>query len=252
MTLTLLRASGLGGACRCTFGVDACGGRATGCVGAGRFGVSTRGLEFGAVAALSWRCAFPWLRAIPFASGLFTFARGTAAAFPFGASALPFGLAVGAGTVACAVLPRFMGFPRVAVPRDATGLATAGGVFGNCGRTTATVLPLFSRRSGFTRASVGNAWSLIFMVGIFVRDALAIVFGSIPWFTIELLRPVNLLTATAPLCTTRNRFDGRQWRRTFHSQKWLVGTYDQQFQPSPKSNPRLMPWPYQVSPIPLR
>lgn len=229
VTFTLLRAIGLGAACcRCAFGVGAVcvtcrcafGVAACCCCCCGR----TRGFcravvcvpeLFGATDALSCRCALPWLRTAPFASGLFPFPRDTVLALPFGAS-----LAV----EACALFARLVGWPRVAVPREATGFATAGAVFGNCGRTIAILSPLLSSRSGFVRPSVGNAWSRIFIVGIFVRVALAIVFGSMPRFTIAPLRPVKLLTATVFLCTTWIPSCGRQWRRTCQSQKWLVGT----------------------------
>ena len=124
--------------------------------------------------------------------GLFAFARGAA-------TDVCVVLALAAGAIeAWAGFPRLNGLPFVAVPRLTAGVAIGGAFFGNCGRTTATALPLFSNRSGFTLWSTGNAPpSLIFMVGIFVRDALAMVFGSIPLFTIELLRTWIRFTFTA-------------------------------------------------------
>jgi hypothetical protein len=121
---------------------------------------------------------------------LLTVARGT----------LPFCL-----VDAWAGLPRLKGLPGVALPRVATlltctsvpparpNLAAGGGFWGNFGRTSAMDLPVFSRRSGLIFWSTGRAESRIAMVGILVREALAIVFGSMPLFTMLLFRTTTLL-----------------------------------------------------------
>jgi len=59
-----------------------------------------------------------------------------------------------------------------------------------------TELPLVSIRSALADWFTGKAAVLTCMVGILVRVALAIVFGSMPLFTMVLFRTPTLLTAT--------------------------------------------------------
>src|SRR5687768_16285402 len=103
--------------------------------------------------------------------------RGAACGLAAGASAWRLSAGAAAGVE---LLAMDVGLPRVAVPR--VGADVAGeGFLGNCGRSTATLVPLISRRSGVPLWFTGSVTpSRIFMVGILARVALAIVLGSMP------------------------------------------------------------------------